>query len=55
MHLVLALSVLAYLLGSIPSGLLVARALGGPDPRRLGSGNLGPPMSTACWAARPGP
>ena len=41
MHLVLALTVLAYLLGSIPSGLLVARALGGPDPRQLGSGNLG--------------
>ena len=32
---------LAYLLGSIPSGLLVARALGGPDPRSQGSGNLG--------------
>jgi glycerol-3-phosphate acyltransferase PlsY len=41
MHLVVALAVLAYLLGSIPSGLLVARALGGPDPRRQGSGNLG--------------
>jgi acyl phosphate:glycerol-3-phosphate acyltransferase len=41
MHLWLALTVLAYLLGSIPSGLLVARALGGPDPRQLGSGNLG--------------
>ncbi len=41
MHLVLALVVLAYLLGSIPSGLLVARALGGPDPRGFGSGNLG--------------
>ena len=36
MHLVLALMVLAYLLGSIPSGLLVARALGGPDPREPG-------------------
>ena len=31
MHSVLVLMVLAYLLGSIPSGLLVARALGGPD------------------------
>ena len=41
MQLALALTVLAYLLGSIPSGLLVARALGGPDPRRQGSGNLG--------------
>jgi acyl phosphate:glycerol-3-phosphate acyltransferase len=41
MHLVVALIALAYLVGSIPSGLLVARALGGPDPRRQGSGNLG--------------
>ena len=31
----------AYLLGSIPFGLVVARALKGPDPRSLGSGNLG--------------
>jgi glycerol-3-phosphate acyltransferase PlsY len=37
----LGLVLLAYLLGSIPTGLLVARRLGGPDPRRLGSGNLG--------------
>jgi len=41
MYQVLALAVLAYLLGSIPTGLLVARALGGPDPRQQGSGNLG--------------
>jgi glycerol-3-phosphate acyltransferase PlsY len=41
MYQVLALVVLAYLLGSIPSGLLVARCLGGPDPRSQGSGNLG--------------
>ncbi len=37
----LGLVVLAYLIGSIPTGLLVARAMGGPDPRRSGSGNLG--------------
>lgn len=41
MYSALALVVLAYLLGSIPSGLLVARFLGGPDPRSQGSGNLG--------------
>jgi acyl phosphate:glycerol-3-phosphate acyltransferase len=41
MYQVLALVVLAYLLGSIPSGLIVARAMGGPDPRSQGSGNLG--------------
>lgn len=38
---VLGLVVLSYLLGSIPFGLVVARALKGPDPRGLGSGNLG--------------
>ncbi len=35
------LVLLAYLVGSIPTGLLVARGLGGPDPRGQGSGNLG--------------
>ena len=37
----LGLTALAYLLGSIPFGLVVSRLLGGPDPRSLGSGNLG--------------
>ena len=37
----LGLWFLSYLLGSIPFGLVVARALKGPDPRGLGSGNLG--------------
>jgi len=37
----LGLLALSYLLGSIPMGLVVAKALGGPDPRSLGSGNLG--------------
>jgi glycerol-3-phosphate acyltransferase PlsY len=32
---------LAYLLGSIPTGLVVARLMGGPDPRQVGSGNVG--------------
>lgn len=31
----------AYLLGSVPFGLLMSRAFGGPDPRTAGSGNLG--------------
>lgn len=31
----------AYLLGSIPSGILVARAFGLNDPRAAGSGNIG--------------
>ncbi len=36
-----ALIFLAYLLGSMPTGLLVARLWGGPDPRQAGSGNFG--------------
>jgi acyl phosphate:glycerol-3-phosphate acyltransferase len=32
---------LAYLLGSIPFGLLVVKAFGGPDIRAIGSGNIG--------------
>jgi acyl phosphate:glycerol-3-phosphate acyltransferase len=37
----LTLLVVSYLLGSFPTGLVVARFLGGADPRRMGSGNLG--------------
>src|SRR5437773_6049098 len=32
---------IAYLSGSIPVGVLVAQASGGPDPRRIGSGRTG--------------
>ncbi len=35
------LLVSAYLLGSIPFGLVVARLMGGPDPRLAGSANIG--------------
>lgn len=35
------LIVLGYLSGSIPVGVLVARASGGPDPRSIGSGRTG--------------
>ncbi|MBI5681757.1 MAG: glycerol-3-phosphate 1-O-acyltransferase PlsY [Deltaproteobacteria bacterium] len=31
----------AYLIGSIPAGVLVARLYGAPDPRTMGSGNIG--------------
>ena len=35
------LIVIGYLAGSIPVGVLVARASGGPDPRTIGSGRTG--------------
>jgi acyl phosphate:glycerol-3-phosphate acyltransferase len=35
------LIVVAYLAGSIPMGILVARISGGPDPRTVGSGRTG--------------
>jgi acyl phosphate:glycerol-3-phosphate acyltransferase len=37
----LALTLAAYLLGSIPFGVLIARALGLGDLRAIGSGNIG--------------
>ena len=33
--------VASYLVGSLPFGLLLAKAVGGPDPRESGSGNVG--------------
>lgn len=35
------LTTLSYLLGSIPTGILIAMLMGGPDPRSVGSGNIG--------------
>ena len=37
----IAVAVLAYLLGSIPFGLVMARAFGLGDIRKIGSGNIG--------------
>lgn len=37
----LVLVVFAYLLGSVPTGLVLAKAFGLGDPRRGGSGNIG--------------
>jgi glycerol-3-phosphate acyltransferase PlsY len=39
--LVWLIPVAAYLLGSIPFGLLIVKALGGADIREIGSGNIG--------------
>jgi glycerol-3-phosphate acyltransferase PlsY len=36
-----ALVLAGYLIGSIPFGIVVARLVGGPDPRTLGSGRTG--------------
>lgn len=36
-----AMFVFAYLLGSVPVGLIVVRMTGGVDPREAGSGNIG--------------
>ena len=36
-----ALVIVAYLAGSIPFGVIVARLSGGPDPRTIGSGRTG--------------
>lgn len=36
-----SIPLIAYLLGSIPFGVLFAKALGGPDVRSSGSGNIG--------------
>ena len=33
--------IISYLIGSIPTGLLLARAIGGGDIRKAGSGNIG--------------
>ncbi|MCA9317941.1 MAG: glycerol-3-phosphate acyltransferase, partial [Planctomycetes bacterium] len=35
------LVVVAYLVGSVPTGVLIARLRGLPDPRGEGSGNIG--------------
>jgi glycerol-3-phosphate acyltransferase PlsY len=37
----ISLVIFAYLLGSIPTGLLLSRALAGKDPRQQGSRNIG--------------
>ena len=33
--------IISYLIGSIPTGLLLAKAIGGEDIRKAGSGNIG--------------
>ncbi|HLA50777.1 MAG TPA: glycerol-3-phosphate 1-O-acyltransferase PlsY [Thermodesulfobacteriota bacterium] len=38
---IIILGITAYLIGSIPTGIIVAKILGAPDPRAVGSGNIG--------------
>lgn len=40
-HVLIALAIFGYLLGSIPFGLLITRAAGLGDVRKIGSGNIG--------------
>ena len=41
------LMLVAYLAGSVPVGVLVARVAGGTDPRTIGSGRTGGTNATA--------
>lgn len=38
---VIIIALIAYLMGSIPFGIVLARLFGLPDPRTMGSGNIG--------------
>ncbi len=51
---ILLLSVAAILLGSLPSGVLVAKILGIKDPRATGSGNIGAANMTRSGGIRAG-
>jgi glycerol-3-phosphate acyltransferase PlsY len=37
----IGLIIISYLIGSVPTGIIVAKILGAPDPRTVGSGNIG--------------
>src|SRR3989304_8707805 len=38
---VIIIAIIAYLVGSIPTGIVIAKVMGAPDPRTTGSGNIG--------------
>ncbi len=48
------IAILSYLIGSIPTSIIVARKARGIDIRHYGSGNAGGRMSSGSWLeARP--
>jgi acyl phosphate:glycerol-3-phosphate acyltransferase len=44
------MTVLGYLLGAIPFGIVVSKAMGLPDPRTVGSKNVGFTNFLETWA-----
>ncbi len=49
-----AVALFSFLLGSIPFGVLVAKAFGAPDPRKVGSKNIGATNVTRAAGAKAG-
>ena len=46
------LIIASYLLGAIPTGVILAKAFAGRDIRQEGSGNIGATNVPACWGKK---